>query len=317
MTTAYDPFERGPHAVDEQAFEAQDVARNRTFSCSAWLPRGAGKCPLIVFSHASGHHRRGATFLTAHLASHGYAAAALDHSEVVAPEYRAAPDETGERKAARWQAIIDARVPDVRFLLDTMLSRADLGARIDRARVGIAGHSFGGWTALAAIDEEPRIRAVVAMAPGGASKRKPGILPCTLAFRWSSDVPTLVLAAEDDASLPLDGMIEIFARIPATKRMFVLRRADHMHFMDNARAVHEDFRTMPASGDIAQMQKAMRRFDELCGEDQAHLYARGLAAAHMDAVLKESDEARTLLDRAADELAARGIDAYRFEGEAR
>lgn len=38
--------------------------------------------PLIVFSHYSGGHRRSATFLCTHLASHGYVVAVLDHSEV-------------------------------------------------------------------------------------------------------------------------------------------------------------------------------------------------------------------------------------------
>ena len=31
-----------------------------------------GTYPLIIFSHASGHHRRGAPFLCTHLSSHGW-----------------------------------------------------------------------------------------------------------------------------------------------------------------------------------------------------------------------------------------------------
>ena len=259
----------------EHSFEARDAARDRTFPITVWHPAESGPYPLILFSHASGNHRRGATFLTEHLASHGYVVAALDHSEVIAPELRAKPGETMEQKRARWQAIIDARVPDVRFLLDTVLAREP--ARIDASRIGIAGHSFGGWTALATVDVEPRIGAVVALAPGGASKRKPGILPCTLDFDWKRDVPTLIIAAEEDTSLPLEGIKEIFERTPATKRLFVLPRADHLHFMDNARAIHEELRTT---------EKEMRPFDELCSEDEAHRIIRDLATAHMDTILK-------------------------------
>src|SRR5262249_6548752 len=152
---------------------------------------------------------------------------------------------TPEEKAARWQAAIAARVPDMRFLLDTVLSGAmppDL--RIDPERIGIVGHSFGGWTALATTEVEPRIRAVVALAPGGASKPRPGILPATLSFAWGRDVPALYLVAEDDTSLPLSGMQELFERTPATKQMLILRRADHLHFMDDVERAHEAARNM-------------------------------------------------------------------------
>ena len=91
-------------------------------------------------------------------------------------------------------------------------------AHVDPDRVGIVGHSFGGWTALAAPDVEPRIRAIVALAPGGGSNPKPGILPLKLTFRWGRDIPTLYLVAENDVPLPLDGINELFERTPSAKR---------------------------------------------------------------------------------------------------
>jgi predicted dienelactone hydrolase len=145
-----------------------------------------GTYPLVIFSHHSGGHRRAATFLCTHLASHGYIVAGMDHSEVTAAELAPRADETREQTSARLDALIASRVPDVRFLLHRLLR--DLGCgpelHVDRTRIGIAGHSFGGWTALAVPDIEPRISAVVALAPGGASKPRPGILPLTLAFAW-------------------------------------------------------------------------------------------------------------------------------------
>jgi pimeloyl-ACP methyl ester carboxylesterase len=89
----------------------------------------------------------------------------------VAPELAPPPDETAEQKAARMQRVIGSRVPDVRFLLDHLL-HADLAISVDPARIGIVGHSFGGWTALAMHEVEPAIRAVVALAPGGAAMRR-------------------------------------------------------------------------------------------------------------------------------------------------
>jgi dienelactone hydrolase len=101
-----------------------------------------------------------------------------------------------------------AAVPDIRFLLDYLLTEAQLKV----APGGIVGHSFGGWTALASPDVVHEIRAVVALAPGRSSNPWPGILPAKLAFKWGPDVPTLVFVADQDVCLPIDGMYEIFER---------------------------------------------------------------------------------------------------------
>jgi predicted dienelactone hydrolase len=267
------------YAVTARMFELRDEERGRVFPCEVWDPEVAGQGrPLIVYSHPSNFHRKVATFLCTHLASHGYTVVAMDHSEVVAPELRRPQTETPEQRAARADAMIASRVPDIRLLLR---------AFPEAAPVGIVGHSFGGWTALAAPDAEPRIDAVVALAPGGSSERKPGILPLTLAFQWARDIPTLLIAAENDTALPLSGMQEIFERIPATrKQMAVLHRADHSHFMDNIAELHESFRTAPMPPELAGIQKAMLPMTELCAEEEAHRFTCALALAHFDAYLR-------------------------------
>jgi predicted dienelactone hydrolase len=57
------------------------------------------------------------------------------------------------------------------LLLDHLLDGGALeaGATLDAALVGLVGHSFGGWTALATPEADDRIHAVVALAPGGSS----------------------------------------------------------------------------------------------------------------------------------------------------
>src|SRR6266853_568241 len=107
----YDPFARGPHLVDVRTIVATDQARGRLFPIEVWSPAQSGLRPLIVFSHYSGGHRRTATYLCTHLASHGYVVAAMDHSEVVAPELKRTEGETGEQKAVRIEAAIASRVP--------------------------------------------------------------------------------------------------------------------------------------------------------------------------------------------------------------
>jgi predicted dienelactone hydrolase len=246
------------------------------------------------------------------LSSHGYVVAALNHSETVAAELARRENETDEQKSARTEAWITNRVPDIIFLLNYLLKGAiwDSQIKFDAAQIGIVGHSFGGWTALATPDVEPNIGAVVALAPGGSSQSKPGILRLELAFNWHRDVPTLYLVAENDVSLPLAGMYELFKRTPATKQMVILRRADHLHFMDNAEQLHEVVRSMQWTGELAWLAKEMRPISELCSEKQAHLFTRGLALCHLDAVLRHQTEAqRFLAGDVESELARRGVAA--------
>ena len=342
----YDPFLRGARPVGVRTMEARDASRRRAFSIELWYPaqpgyagqdlapdardafignwssarrqmavRNAdsepGRYPLIVFSHASGHHRRGATFLCTHLASHGYVVAALDHSEVVAPELARREGETLEQRTGRVQAVIRSRVPDIRFLLDHLLGHTAGPSGIDSERISIVGHSFGGWTALAAPEMDARIRAVVALAPGGSSKPKPGIIPATLTFAWGRDVPTLYLTGEDDIFIPLAAVRELYERTAGTKRLIVLRRADHLHFMDHVEEEHEASRTLTWTGELAWVANEIRPMAELCSGERAHLFTRGLTLAHMDAVLRTSADARGFLDGdVAAELARRGVEAF-------
>src|SRR5262249_42501747 len=139
---------------------------------------------------------------------------------------------------------------------------------------------------------------------------KPGIIPAKLAFTWGRDVPTLYLVAENDVLLPLDGMYELFERTPPPKQMVILRRADHMHFMDNVEEAHEAVRKMQFPAELSWIRKEMRPIAELCSEEQAHLFVRGLTLCHIDAILKRSDKAKQfLIGDIEAELALRGVDA--------
>ena len=140
-------------AVAARSLQATDTARSRAFPVDVWFPEaagGAGALPLILFSHHSGGSRRASTFLTTHLASHGYLVAAMDHSELVAPELLRKDDETPEQRAKRGEGWITSRVPDLVFLLDYMLSQPLPEVCVDDDRIGAVGHSFGGWTVLEA-----------------------------------------------------------------------------------------------------------------------------------------------------------------------
>jgi len=311
----YDPFAPGTFPVAVRTIVAPDSVRGRRFPTEVWCPAGSRDAdrPLIIYSHSSGGHRRSATFLGTHLASRGYVVAAMDHSELVAPELARPDGETSDKRDARVGAVIASRVPDVRFLLDYLLKDGDLG--LDTQRIGLAGHSFGGWTVLATTEVEPRIRSVVAMAPGGNSNPLPGILPLTLSFARGRDVPTLYLAAENDVMIPLAGVTELFDRTPSSTRMFILRRADHQHFIDDVEGEHEAIRAASLPGDAAWIPAAMQPIDQLSSGEQAHLFVRGLTLAHLDATLRGSEAARQFLDGNAEAaLATHSVEAIAYQG---
>jgi predicted dienelactone hydrolase len=290
----YDPFARGPYDVETKEFVAGDVRRGREFSCVLWNPVGQAPAALILFSHFSGGSKTSSSFLCEHLASHCYAVAALDHSDVTLP--RPSDATHPEQKKARLRALIDSRVPDIEFLLESV---GNVGQR-----VGIVGHSFGGWTALAAPSKLSRIEAIVALAPAGASDPRPGIVPATLDFAWSREVPTLVIAGDSDVSIPLDRVRDVFDRIPSKKSLVVLEGADHLHFVDRAQEQHERVRAMVFLPELQWIQKEMRAFADLRPETEAHRIVAGLTVAHFDATLKANPNASDLLDNYVDATAS-------------
>ncbi len=91
--------------------------------------------------------------------------------------------------------------------------------------------------------------------------------------------------------------------------MLIFRRADHYHFLDNVEEVHETVRAMTFPKELAWMTEEMRPIAELCSGEQAHLFVRGLTLCHMDATLKQREEAqRFLAGDIESELATRGVD---------
>jgi hypothetical protein len=109
-------------------------------------------------------------------------------------------------------------------------------------------------------------------------------------------------------------MHQLYERTPATKRMVILHRADHLHFVDDAERMHEEFRAMSLTGPATQIQQRMRPITELCSGEQAHLFVRGLTLAHFDATLAGHEEAQRFLDRdLTAELARRGVEATALE----
>jgi len=259
------------------------------------------KYPLVAFSHGFGGHRRQTTFLCTHLASHGYVVASVDHTgnTVVDVMQLVMAAQSGTPIAdplATVNEFAALRPADVGFMVDQIASATEIGAVAQTNRIGMTGHSFGGWTTLAFTQRDERVHAALPLAPAGGKMPPPGdVLSKALDFNWGRDVPTLYLVADRDSLLPLDGMHELLERTRSPKRMAILENADHMHFCDRIEEVHEMFRMMPPPGEFERLAKNVRPISELTPPEHAYRFVRGLGLAHMDAHLKGNESAAKLL----------------------
>lgn len=141
-------------------------------------PAPAAGFPLIIFSHGFTGCNTQSVFLMQALANDGYL--------VLAPNHKDARCGTAHRAAGKlpphseqplgdpdkWtDATYADRRADIEALLDAALAGDSFqGVPVDKSRVGLAGHSLGGYTALGLAGawpswKDPRIKAVLALSP--------------------------------------------------------------------------------------------------------------------------------------------------------
>lgn len=153
-----------PPPVGVMSREYEDTGRDRKLNTTIWYPaapgteeqtiwwdgifpgRGAWDAPIkpashpfpvVLLSHGSGGDGPNLAWLAEGLAAQGYLAVAVDH-----PGDRFG-DVSDDARLAAWR-----RPPDLSFVLSRLFEDPTLGRRIDRRRVGAAGHSSGGFTVL-------------------------------------------------------------------------------------------------------------------------------------------------------------------------
>jgi dienelactone hydrolase len=143
-------------------------------------PVAPGRFPVVLYSPGAGDPRSLGTTLCDDLASRGHVVVAVDHTydagavefprgrvelTVLPAEFaKVAPDPEHAdpaKVAPLLRKTVDVRVADVRFVLDLLPEALAPGLRaaVDLGHVGVFGHSGGGFTALQAMYEDPRIAA--------------------------------------------------------------------------------------------------------------------------------------------------------------
>lgn len=139
-------------------------------------PAQCERFPLIVFSHGLGGCGTQSLFLTEWLARQGYVVVAPDHDDALCSVMSVPPSgntvaEPPITDPASWnETSYVTRRDDVRGVLDALLTNSPWTASIDPARIGIVGHSLGGYTALGMVGGWPswkdaRIGTAVGLSP--------------------------------------------------------------------------------------------------------------------------------------------------------
>ncbi|CAN5534154.1 hypothetical protein BH18ACT1_BH18ACT1_09220 [soil metagenome] len=292
--TSSPPDELGPYEVGRTTLTLKDTARNdRTLPVDVWYPVDAedavdvpaseydlllarlrsevalaepvlsdeGPFPLVVFSHGSGGVRYQSYFLTEVLASHGFVVAAPDHvGNTTIDLLLGTPAPFGQ--SAR------DRPKDVSFVIDELLERSrtdddPLAGAGDGDHIGVAGHSFGGYTDLAAATTsaagpaDPRVDAIVPISPASG--------PFSDEALAAIEVPMLVLGGTADTTTPID---------PSSTRPYALAESRRRFRVDVDGAGHASFTNIcdfydtlapVAPANILEFLSALR--DDGCGPD--------------------------------------------------
>ena len=147
--------ETGEFGVVQRSLLLQDDRRLSTFPVDLYLPQSLsalpGSVPVIVMSHGYGDSRTNAEASAAarKLASNGFVVAIPEHVDSN-KIYQTDLSRGLNQESFDVMEFVN-RPLDIRFLLDTLeqLNDAEFQGRLQLEGVGLMGHSFGGYTALA------------------------------------------------------------------------------------------------------------------------------------------------------------------------
>ncbi|MFI8230122.1 alpha/beta hydrolase family protein [Streptomyces sp. NPDC085900] len=230
--------------------DAVDWSATRTHAHEgAPIDRCESPRPVICYSPGAGDPRSLGTTLCDDLASRGHVVVMLDHTydavavqfpdgrvekTVLPAEYdKAYPDE--DRITALLRKTLAVRVADARFLLDALPGAlpGELRGALDMDRVGMFGQSAGGFTALQAMHDDPRIAAAADLDGVLAYVQKdstPGNLSTVAAD--GLDRPFLLMGMDGNDLDAVPSWDALWRNSRGRHRGLTLRGAEHATYTD-------------------------------------------------------------------------------------
>ncbi|MEL6927511.1 MAG: alpha/beta hydrolase [Cyanobacteria bacterium J06600_6] len=261
------PQDLGLYTWQKRTLQYDNPRRPQKGLFDLYQPNIDRPVPLIAISHGIASNRQTFAYLGQHFASHGFAVAVVEHSEISLDKF----DRFLAGKAAfpDGQNLINNPL-DISSVLDRLESEPNL----DLERVGVVGQSFGGYTALALSGgklfadqtaaecqtenfdrvllnlsslaqctfnqlgqssvqlRDPRIKAAIAINPMGGLFGKRGIN--------SVETPTMIISGTHDPIMPaVDEQIEPFVWLdPSLEKYLVLiEPGTHFSFLQEGLGV--------------------------------------------------------------------------------
>lgn len=260
---AADDAATGNSTVEVVVDTWKDIKRNREVPVRIYVPQGTERCPVIIFSHGLWGSNEHYEYLGRQWASHGYISIHVQHhgsdTDALKERMKQADGDQNERPRQRIgerirdkiqpnigddaiKSGISDRPADISFTIDQALTLdktagSKLAGRVDLDKIGVAGHSFGGYTAMAIAGEsfpggksfaDPRVKAIIAMSPPANSKVD--------ASRTANiRIPVLIMTGTLDDSPILGGTpekrTELYNSITHSERyLCIFDGGDHMVF---------------------------------------------------------------------------------------
>ncbi len=241
----------GPYRVaTAEHIVLHDAARQTDIPLKIYYPDAGGRFPIIVFSHGALASKDAYSGLGKYWASFGFVSIHPSHADSMA--------DSGFRGTLR-QAISDPRAwenrpRDISFILDSLTRIASLApqlaGKLDLGHIGVAGHSFGAFTAAVIggttvqLPGRPgpqsfadrRVAAVVLLSPQGE-----GCLGLTAGSWDDLRLPMLLMYGSRDFGpfgQPPAWRNEAFVKAPPGDKYDVeLEGATHMRFAGSVAAV--------------------------------------------------------------------------------
>lgn len=188
---AYEP-PQPTHEVGTLRETWHDAKRDRDVPVKVYYPKDGRAHPVIIFSHGLGGSRDNYQYIGEWWAGCGYVVVHPQHAGSDDGVWRGVP--MAERAGAMKRATRDPensvnRTRDVSFVIDELTRRqgedkSPLQGRMDLSRIGMSGHSYGGWTTMAVAGQsfglrdlslaDPRVKAAIQMS--APAPRLPGKL---------------------------------------------------------------------------------------------------------------------------------------------
>ncbi|HUO84669.1 MAG TPA: alpha/beta fold hydrolase [Thermoanaerobaculia bacterium] len=301
----------GPFAVERlNPTSVRDLARRRVINAAILIPEGAGPFPLIVFSHGYGGSKEHYQPITSHWASYGYVVIQPNHADSGAIRSLRDLFEVKEiwqhERPPQWRH----RVADISLILDSLDELEErypaLRGKIDRARIGVAGHSYGALTTqliagTVSFAEDPPLRlrhaqvdAALAMSPEGMTQD----LGLTERSFAAVGIPMMFMSGSLDRAAgghPATWRKQAFeGSAPGQKYLVFIDGARHASF--SGRIVQEKDRPRGFWGARRSRPPAeLSGFADPEQEERIFSWIRGASLAFWDMTLKGSAPARTFL----------------------